>query len=576
MPPRPQPPPAAYKHFCRVCNKGFTCGSALGGHMRAHAVADDGPGADDDDDEPVSSARGGEDGPSTAGAATTHVYALRANPNRLTRGCQVCRNCGKEFSSMELFLEHGKCTSGEEEDANGSPPPSVADGEEDPSLASGWSKGKRSRRAKSIAGGGDDTMPGASTAPPGEDEEEDLANCLVMLSSSKADQATVAAEGNPEPCTPASKEHGKRPHQQPQPPFPIVVPAPDQTMMLPLALPAPQPQYASAPVPRGLFECKACKKVFTSHQALGGHRASHKKVKGCFAAKAESSVGEPPHHHAAAAGPSDGKGNAAAVDVIHASGGADAKTNVDVSTGGDTSAGTSGATPSLSMAITTTDQEPPDAALAIAPFKKKATKMHECSVCHRLFASGQALGGHKRCHWLTSGTGEHANITSLTAEGLVTAAGHQLTLRPLVDAPEPALDLTIASNPSPVMASARVAEVGTSSLYLEAPPSLYLQPAAVPSNPSHQNKMTATSSHNVNDAVTAHEAAEDEADSTAVKKAKLSDLKDVSAAGETTPWLQVGIGSSSANGDEKSAREWGATSRAGSVNTEVAEPEPRH
>ncbi|KAG4160349.1 hypothetical protein ERO13_D02G231400v2 [Gossypium hirsutum] len=31
------------------------------------------------------------------------------------------------------------------------------------------------------------------------------------------------------------------------------------------------------------FECSSCKKVFGSHQALGGHRASHKNVKGCFA-----------------------------------------------------------------------------------------------------------------------------------------------------------------------------------------------------------------------------------------------------------------------------------------------------
>ncbi|CAH8344855.1 unnamed protein product [Eruca vesicaria subsp. sativa] len=31
------------------------------------------------------------------------------------------------------------------------------------------------------------------------------------------------------------------------------------------------------------FECGGCKKVFGSHQALGGHRASHKNVKGCFA-----------------------------------------------------------------------------------------------------------------------------------------------------------------------------------------------------------------------------------------------------------------------------------------------------
>ncbi|RDY06847.1 Zinc finger protein ZAT3, partial [Mucuna pruriens] len=32
-----------------------------------------------------------------------------------------------------------------------------------------------------------------------------------------------------------------------------------------------------------MFECSSCNKVFGSHQALGGHRASHKNVKGCFA-----------------------------------------------------------------------------------------------------------------------------------------------------------------------------------------------------------------------------------------------------------------------------------------------------
>lgn len=31
------------------------------------------------------------------------------------------------------------------------------------------------------------------------------------------------------------------------------------------------------------FECSNCKRVFGSRQALGGHRASHRNVKGCFA-----------------------------------------------------------------------------------------------------------------------------------------------------------------------------------------------------------------------------------------------------------------------------------------------------
>ncbi|GMN50094.1 hypothetical protein TIFTF001_019247 [Ficus carica] len=40
------------------------------------------------------------------------------------------------------------------------------------------------------------------------------------------------------------------------------------------------------------FECSSCKKVFRSHQALGGHRASHKNVKGCFAMTRPSSAAD--------------------------------------------------------------------------------------------------------------------------------------------------------------------------------------------------------------------------------------------------------------------------------------------
>ncbi|KAI4367351.1 hypothetical protein MLD38_023099 [Melastoma candidum] len=39
------------------------------------------------------------------------------------------------------------------------------------------------------------------------------------------------------------------------------------------------------------FECSSCKKVFGSHQALGGHRASHRNVKGCFVKASETSLG---------------------------------------------------------------------------------------------------------------------------------------------------------------------------------------------------------------------------------------------------------------------------------------------
>ncbi|KAF5745738.1 putative C2H2-like zinc finger protein [Tripterygium wilfordii] len=90
------------------------------------------------------------------------------------------------------------------------------------------------------------------------------------------------------------------------------------------------------------FECSSCKKVFGSHQALGGHRASHKNVKGCFAIN---------------------RSNEEELVQAHSGGG-----------GG----GERGAEEDNNMVI---------------------DSVHKCSICLRAFSSGQALGGHKRCHW---------------------------------------------------------------------------------------------------------------------------------------------------------------------------------
>ncbi|XP_075508191.1 uncharacterized protein LOC142545103 [Primulina tabacum] len=43
----------------------------------------------------------------------------------------------------------------------------------------------------------------------------------------------------------------------------------------------------------------------------------------------------------------------------------------------------------------------------------KTLKMHECTICRRVFSSGQALGGHKRCHWLTSISSDDSIIPDL-------------------------------------------------------------------------------------------------------------------------------------------------------------------
>ncbi|KAF2579125.1 hypothetical protein F2Q68_00006404 [Brassica cretica] len=99
--------------------------------------------------------------------------------------------------------------------------------------------------------------------------------------------------------------------------------------------------YATPSSSSERFECGGSKKVFVSHHALGGHRASHRNVKGCFAI-----------------------------------------TNVT----GDP------------MTVTTTSSDQ-DHQGKIVMFSGH----HKCNICFRVFSSGQALRGHMRCHFEKDG-----------------------------------------------------------------------------------------------------------------------------------------------------------------------------
>ncbi|KAJ4882353.1 C2H2-type zinc finger family protein [Raphanus sativus] len=118
----------------------------------------------------------------------------------------------------------------------------------------------------------------------------------------------------------------------------------------------------------GVYLCKTCDKSFHSFQALGGHRASHKKPRlGEIALKC------------------DEKRSSSTVETVEA-------------------AGVVGSF--LSLQVTRNDGN------------KKQEKTHECSICKAEFSSGQALGGHMRRH---RGLIVNANATS---------SHHQESIRP--------------------------------------------------------------------------------------------------------------------------------------------------
>ncbi|XP_047322549.1 zinc finger protein ZAT10-like [Impatiens glandulifera] len=80
----------------------------------------------------------------------------------------------------------------------------------------------------------------------------------------------------------------------------------------------------------GSYKCTVCDKSFNSYQALGGHKASHRK----------------PVSVSADEQPSTSITNVSAINPLNPSG-----------------------------------------------------RMHECTICHKSFTTGQALGGHKRRHY---------------------------------------------------------------------------------------------------------------------------------------------------------------------------------
>ncbi|KAE8698575.1 putative ATP-dependent Clp protease proteolytic subunit [Hibiscus syriacus] len=173
-----------------------------------------------------------------------------------------------------------------------------------------WKKGKRSKRQRSDSPADVD----AEIQPTA--EEEYLALCLIMLARGRS-----AADHDPLQPTSSSSP-----------------PPPPPTLKL-------------------SYKCSVCDKAFNSHQALGGHKASHRK----------------PSTDAAAT------------------------TNVDNPSTTTTTSGTNG-----------------------------SGRSHECSICHKSFPTGQALGGHKRCHY-EGGTTNNNKTGSVSVSGVTSSDGGVLS-----------------------------------------------------------------------------------------------------------------------------------------------------
>ncbi|KAF8691788.1 hypothetical protein HU200_040190 [Digitaria exilis] len=175
-------------------------------------------------------------------------------------------------------------------------------------------------------------------------EEEDMAHCLILLAAGGAadvdSKPPPSSPAAPPPTTAAAMKSGERYTSR------------KYTEAVATADGVKAGFY--------VYECKTCNKCFPTFQALGGHRASHKK----------------PRLSSAAAGVEDAINN-----------------NLKAS---PTTMMMSPPPPLLQMADVVTTALSLNSCGAI--ISSKQLRVHECSICGAEFASGQALGGHMRRH----------------------------------------------------------------------------------------------------------------------------------------------------------------------------------
>nr|DAD47783.1 TPA_asm: hypothetical protein HUJ06_017720 [Nelumbo nucifera] len=302
------------RHSCKLCFKRFANGRALGGHMRSHmATLPPQPKAQQihplgDETESASSSS-----PSSSSSSSGEeeekaalYYGLRENPKKSFRlvdpEFSFAVDAGSVVQDRESETESSRNPSWRRSKRNRKS--SIAEQQHQQEQRTELKKPRSSKPSKTESTAEPEPVSSVSDTTP----EEDVALCLMMLSRDIW-MREEEEEGEKSIDESDDSEELKFPTRT-----------------------------------RGKYQCGTCKKVFRSYQALGGHRASHKKIRGC--------------------------------------------------------------TPSSSPAARTHEAE---SELGNAGTSVVDRRIHECPVCFRVFASGQALGGHKRSH--LSGSATAANST---------------------------------------------------------------------------------------------------------------------------------------------------------------------
>ncbi|XP_010933668.1 zinc finger protein ZAT9-like [Elaeis guineensis] len=247
------------EHTCKLCFRRFANGRAMGGHMRSHVTSATPPVKAQllHDSSASSTSASSQQAPAVApeeveerggdedGKGMSFCYSLRENPRK------SFRLVDPEFSSFAA-VDAGSSSvvqDGESETESSRAPPS---------------HGRRSKRPRPAPlPPPEHPEPGPASSVSDTTTEEDVALSLMMLSrdfwtktkSEEEDDDEKQRSDGWEDDDGAAEEKGQIVAGRLQPP-------------------PPSPASARG---RSKYQCGTCKKVFRSYQALGGHRASHKK-----------------------------------------------------------------------------------------------------------------------------------------------------------------------------------------------------------------------------------------------------------------------------------------------------------
>ncbi|PKA65889.1 Zinc finger protein ZAT9 [Apostasia shenzhenica] len=381
-----------HTHRCRICSKSFPCGRSLGGHMRSHMQF---YSSDLELKRKLKQSRG------QVGLGAS--YGLRENPKRTWRlldfaeddpsSCssrreQQCRQCCKVFPSWKALFGHMRCHSEktfrrspeakkeqeqdqedeeEEEEEEGSwnedkihlSPESFSDDNEPLSLQTAPSRNLK-RAFQVIA-----AAVSSSSITEYEPEQEDVAISLMMLSRDVGGYSLPpAAESSDKYSVVLENDKFKQSESGDCDYLEEAEFSGNESRRMKnlnsaeLGKKRAKLEENEKSKLGSRYQCPSCKKTFHSYQALGGHRASHKRIKGCCL-----------------------------LDNV----------------GGTGSENTSFEHPA---AVEESDLG-----------SKKKSRIHECLICGKIFSSGQALGGHKRSHLASSGTEQTSLIQQQAAAG---------------------------------------------------------------------------------------------------------------------------------------------------------------